>query len=55
MADITITAEEARSLEQHLDWYIIQEIKDCDDYDSIGYLTNLIHVYEKCKAVSGDG
>lgn len=52
MADITITAAEAR---QHLEWYIIQEIKDSDEYDSIGYLTSLIHVYEKCKAVSNDG
>lgn len=51
---VELTPEEARSLEQHLEWYIIQEIKDSpDDYDSIGYLTNLVHVYEKCQAAEG--
>lgn len=51
---VELTPEEARTLEQHLEWYIIQEIKDDADYDSIGYLTNLVHVYEKCKAEEGE-
>lgn len=54
MKMLELTPEEARTLEQHLEWYIIQEIKDDADYDSIGYLTNLIHVYEKCKAEEGE-
>ena len=47
---VELTPQEAQSLEQHLEWYIIQEIKDCGEYDSIAYLINLVHVYEKCKA-----
>ena len=50
---IELTNEEARCLEQHLEWYIIQEVKDNPDYDSIEYLARLIHVYEKCKEVKG--
>lgn len=47
---IELTPQEAHCLEQHLEYYIIQEIKDCEEYDSISYLTNLVHIYEKCKA-----
>lgn len=51
---IEITKAEAETLKIHLEWYIIQEIKDDADYESIDYLTNLIHIYEKCKAEEGE-
>jgi len=50
MSMVELTKDEAETLKNHLEFYIIQEIKDDADYDSIDYLTNLIHVYEKCKA-----
>ena len=49
---IELTREEAEALKNHLEYYIIQEIKDCSEYDSIDFLCNLIHVYEKCKEAS---
>lgn len=52
---VELTQEEAAILANHLEYYIIQEIKDSpDDYDSIDYLTNLVHVYEKCQAAEGE-
>ena len=51
MADITITHNEAVSLFNHLDFYILREIQDEGGrYDNLGYLLNLIHIYERCKA-----
>lgn len=47
---IELTKAEAETLKNHLEFYIIQEIKDDADYDSMDYLTSLIHIYEKCKA-----
>ena len=49
---ITLTKDEADALANHLEWYIIQEIKDDEDYDNIQYLAALIHVYERCKEES---
>lgn len=49
---ITLTKDEADALANHLEWYIIQEVKDDEDYDNIQYLAALIHVYERCKEVS---
>ena len=46
---ITLTKDEADALANHLEWYIIQEVKDDEDYDNIQYLAALIHVYERCK------
>lgn len=46
---VELTKDEAECLKNHLEWYIIQEIKDDTNYDSIDFLCNLIHVYEKCK------
>lgn len=51
---IELTKAEAEALKNHLEFYIIQEIKDDADYDSIDYLTILIHIYEKCKAEEGE-
>ena len=46
---VELTYNEAEALKNHLEWYIIQEIKDgSNDYDSMEYLLNLVHVFEKC-------
>lgn len=49
---ITLTKDEADALANHLKWYIIQEVKDDEDYDNIQYLAALLHVYERCKEES---
>lgn len=49
---ITLTKDEADALANHLEWYIIQEVKDDEDYDNIQYLAALLHVYERCKEES---
>jgi hypothetical protein len=46
---VELTKDEAEALEDHLEWYIIQEIKDDADYDNMQRLVSLVHVYEKCK------
>lgn len=51
---VKLNKDEAEALEDHLEWYIIQEIKDDADYDNIQRLVNLVHVYEKCKAEVGN-
>ena len=51
---VELTKDEATCLKNHLEWYIIQEVKDDEDYDNIDFLCNLIHVYEKCKQEVGD-
>jgi len=51
---IELTKAEAEALKKHLEWYIIQGIKDSDEYDNIDYLISLIHVLEKCKAEEDD-
>ena len=53
MSMVELTKTEAEALKNHLEIYIIQEIRDDADYDSIDYLTSLIHIYEKCKAECG--
>lgn len=52
---VELTKGEAESLMNHLEIYIIQEIRDDDAYDSLSYLLDLIHVYEKCKREVDDG
>ena len=46
---VIITASEAESLEDHLEYYIFQNIRDDVDFDNINCLCNLVHVYEKCR------
>lgn len=52
---VELTKAEAESLMNHLEVYVIQEIRDDDEYDNLSYLLNLIHVYEKCKREVDDG
>ena len=51
---IELTSVEAECLANHLEYYIIQEIKDDEDYDSIDYLCTLTSIYQKCKEVKND-
>ncbi len=46
---ITLTYDEAECLANHLEYYIIQEIRDDEEYDSILYLGHLLDVYRKCR------
>lgn len=46
---VIITASEAESLEDHLEYYIFQAVRDNLDFDNINCLCNLVHVYEKCR------
>jgi len=55
MANITLTPEEAKALYNHLDCYIIQEIKDMgDEYDNMDYLARLVSIYNKCKEATNN-
>lgn len=50
MPDITLTHDEAVSLYNHLELSILAEIREIgDEYDNMGYLVNLVHIYDKCK------
>lgn len=50
MDEVKITNDEAASLANHLEYYIMQEVRDAGvDYDNLDYLINLVHIYEKCK------
>ena len=49
---VVITASEAESLEDHLEYYIFQAVRDNPDFDNINCLCNLVHVYEKCHEVA---
>lgn len=52
---VELAHNEAEALKNHLEWYIIQEVKDNgQDYDSIDYLLTLCHVFEKCRKEVGD-
>lgn len=50
---VTLSRVEAEALYNHLMFSILDEIKaDPETYDSVDYLVNLVHVYERCKEVS---
>lgn len=52
MKVIEISETEAINLANHLEFYILQEVRDAaEDYDNMEYLMNLVHIYERCKAV----
>ena len=47
---VQLTKSEADALKNHLEFSIIAEITaSAGDYDNLGYLTNLIRIYEKCR------
>ena len=50
---VEITKDEAVNLMNHLEYYIMQEVRDAgEDYDNFDYLRNLVHIYDKCKEES---
>lgn len=52
---VVLTKQEAINLVNHLEYYIMQEIRDAgEDYDNIDYLINLIHIYERCKKMESE-
>ena len=46
---IELTKDEAECLANHLEYYIIQELRDDVDYDSMDYLCKLTRISEKCR------
>ena len=48
-----LTKSEAYSIAEHIDHTLIQEIRNDLDIDSIGWLRNMVHGYEKLCAYSG--
>ena len=52
---VVLTKPEAINLANHLEYYIMQEVRDAgEDYDNIDYLINLIHIYERCKKMESE-
>ena len=52
---VVLTKQEAINLANHLEYYIMQEVRDAgEDYDNIDYLINLIHIYERCKKMENE-
>ena len=53
---VILTKQEAITLATHLEYYIMQEVRDAaEDYDNIDYLINLVHIYERCKIMGSEG
>lgn len=48
---IELTTEEAISLASHLEYYLLQEVRDNPDYDNLDYFIRLCDIYKRCKAV----
>lgn len=53
---VTLTKQEAINLANHLEYYIMQEVRDAgEDYDNFNYLINLVHIYERCRKMESEG
>lgn len=50
---VQLTKDEADTLKNHLESSILAEIRTDEYYDNFGYLRNLVHIYEKCREVTG--
>ena len=50
---VGLTKDEAYAIAEHIDHTLIQEIRNDTDIDSLGWLKNIIHGYEKLCAASG--
>ena len=56
MADgVNITNAEAESLLDWLEIHLIDDIREDTDADSMEWLSNMISIYNKCKAVAKGG
>ena len=49
---IELTKEEAFSLASHLEYYLLQEVRENPDYDNLDYFIRLCDVYKRCKAAA---
>lgn len=47
---VTLTKEEAISLASHLEYYLLQEVRENPDYDNLDYFIQLCDIYKRCKA-----
>lgn len=53
MNNIQLTKDEAYAIANHIDFTLIQTIRDDTDIDSLQWLKNMIHGYEKLCDYSG--
>lgn len=53
MAELNLTKNEAYAIANHIDLTLIHTIRDDTDIDSLMWLRNMIHGYEKLCAYSG--
>lgn len=53
MSELNITKEEAYVIADHIDLTLIQAIRNDKDIDSLEWLKNMIHGYEKLCEYSG--
>ena len=52
---ITLTAEEAEILYNHLNTSILEEVRnDAEDYDNMHYLVTLCNIYQRCSDIVMD-
>ena len=50
---IDLTKDEAYSLANHIDCTLLDTIRNDTDIDSMGWLINIVHAYEKLGKYSG--
>ena len=60
MSTVVLNEDEARTLLEHIDYLIYEEIKYCavkeiTDDDELNHLSDLFSVRKKCREVVGDG
>ena len=46
--DIIITKEEAESLTEFIELYLLTAIREDTEIDSLGWVYNILNVYKKC-------
>lgn len=53
MKNIELTKDEAYAVADFIAMNLIEAIRDNEDFDSLYWLKNMIHAYEKLCAISG--
>ena len=53
MTELNLSKQEACSIANHIDMTLIQSIRDDEEIDSMEWLRNMIHGYEKLCVYSG--
>ena len=49
---VTLTKEDAAALETHLQYYILQAVREDPEYDNLDYFIRLCDIYKRCKAAT---